>query len=446
MATRTTATAPATRLPFNIRLPDAISALAERDFRIVWMGQSLSMTGTWMQMIAQSLLVLKLWNSPFALGALSFANAAPSLTIMLFGGVLADRADKRRILLVTQFVMGLLALIVGLLVLTDQVEYWMLFAATIVLGIAFGYDMPAYGAFMPELVPPEKIGQVVALNSSTFHGTRMVGPALAGNIISTFGLATAYFLNAASFLAVILSLLIIRYRPVAAAPGQQMSAIDGLKEGIRHARARINLQVLLLLTALNTTFIFPMVAVLTPFYVKNVLHEGPGTLGLMWAGSGVGAMLGAIGLIWWRDQARVERIWVAAIVAPTGLILLAITRQPIVAIVVMSFVSFSFSSQLGLIQTMIQESTRQEFRGRVMSLHGITFMGTMPISALVASGLAVVSGLPFVMVLFAAFYVVAAAYALRFAGGGLAKVVDDSRIEFEAITAEGAPVGGGYRH
>ena len=186
-----TTTSISRRLPFNVHLPDSMSALSERDFRVVWLGQAISMTGTWMQMIAQGLLVLTLWNSAFALGALNFANAVPSLVVMLFGGVLADRADKRRILLVTQAFMCALAVAVGLLVLADSIQYWMLIVATISLGIAFGYDMPAYQAFLPELVPPEKIGQVVALNSSTFHGTRMIGPAMAGVLISAFGVATA---------------------------------------------------------------------------------------------------------------------------------------------------------------------------------------------------------------------------------------------------------------
>ena len=146
---------------------------------------------------------------------------------------------------------------------------------------------------------------------------------------------------------------------------------------------------------------------LTPFYVKNVLHEGPGVLGALWAGSGVGAVLGAIALIVWNDHHRVARLWAAAIIAPAGLFVTAITREPAVAIVAQAFVSFAFSSQLGLIQTMIQESTPQQFRGRVMSLHGITFNGTMPFAALAASGLAVAAGLPFVIVLGGALFLVA---------------------------------------
>ena len=435
----TTTPAAARRLPFKLTLPDSISALAERDFRVVWFGQAVSMSGTWMQMIAQGLLVLTLWNSAFALGALNFANAVPSLVVMLFGGVLADRADKRRILIVTQVVMCVLAVAVGVLVVADAIEYWMLIVATICLGIAFGYDMPAYQAFLPELVPPEKIGQVVALNSSTFHGTRMVGPAMAGVIIATFGIATAYFLNALSFLAVIFSLLLVSRRIVPKAQGPAMSAIAGLKEGLRHARGRPNLRVFLMLTALNTTFVFPIIAVLTPFYVKNVLHEGPGVLGALWASSGVGAMIGAIALIVWNNDRRVTRLWVAALLSPAGLIVTAITREPIVAIIAQAFVSFSFSSQLGIIQTMIQESTPPQFRGRVMSLHGITFNGTMPFAALASSGLAVAFGLPFVIMLGAGLYLTTTVLVLTFVGGGIAKVVADARREFDIIAADATP-------
>ncbi|HYM16297.1 MAG TPA: MFS transporter [Dehalococcoidia bacterium] len=438
--TTTTAPAPAPRLRF--RLPDAVSVLGERDFRVIWSGQAVSMVGTWMQMVAQGLLVLQLWNNAFALGALNFSNAVPSLLVMLFGGVLADRVEKRRILLVTQFVMMLLALAVGLLVVVDQVQYWMLIVATVGLGIAFGYDMPAYSALLPELVPPEKIGQAVALNSSTFHGTRMIGPAVAGAAIAVFGLAAAYFLNAASFLAVILSLLIIRYRPKPRPAGPRLSAIEGLKEGLRHAKRRPNIQAMLLLTALNTMLIFPVIAILTPFYVRNVLHAGPGVLGAMWAGSGFGSLLGALALVWWGRHWRAQRIWLAAVVAPAGLLVMALTRDAWVAIALQPFVSFAFSSQLGLMQMMMQESTPAEYRGRVMSLSGIAFNGTMPLAALVISGVATVAGLPVVMLACAALYAGSAAWALRFAGGGIERVVATSFREYAAVSPEGAVAGG----
>jgi len=431
----TTTTAPAAPR-FRFRLPESVSVLRERDFRVVWTGQAISMVGTWMQMVAQGILVLQLWNSTFALGALNFANAVPSLIVMLFGGVLADRMEKRRILVVTQAVMMVTALAIGVMVLTGSVQYWMLIAATIVLGVAFGYDMPAYGALMPELVPPEKIGQAVALNSSTFHGTRMVGPAVAAAAVAVFGLAAAYFLNAASFVAVILSLLIIKHRPRPNAGMQHMSAIAGLKAGFSHVRGRPNVRAMLLLTGLNTTFLFPISAVLTPFYVKNVLHQGPGVLGLAWAGSGLGSLLGALVLIWWNQEYRVFRICLGAVVGPVALLILAVTREPLVAIATLPFLSFAFSSQLGLYQTMIQESTPGEYRGRVMSLNGITFNGTMPIAALVASAAAAYAGLPAVILACAVLFALSSAAVLRFAGGGISRVVAESHEEFRALSAE----------
>lgn len=436
MATTSTALPPSLRA--RVRLPDSFSVLSERDFRVVWIGQAISMVGTWMQAIAQGLLVLELWDSAFALGAVNFANAVPSLLVMLFGGVLADRADKRRILLVTQIVMGSLALALALLIVSDGVQFWMIIVATMALGVAFGYDMPAYQAFLPELVPPDKIAQVVGLNSATFHGSRMVGPALAGVIIAAFGLATAYFLNAASFLAVILSLLIVRYRHTRAA-GPQGSMFEGLKEGIRHTRGRPNVQVMMLLTALNITFLFPTMAILSPYYVKEVLDESATVLGLTWAMSGAGSLLGAMALVWWPTQARTTRIWAAAIAGPAALLGMAITRDTVLALMCVGVVSVSFSSQLGLFQAMIQQSTPGQFRGRVMSLYGITFNGTIPFAGIAASGLAVVVGLPAVMTISAGAYFAAAVLILHFAYGGIGKVVAASEAEFALLSTAQAP-------
>jgi MFS family permease len=423
----------------GIALPDSVSVLGERDFRVIWIGQAVSMTGTWMQAMASGLLVLQLWNSAFALGAVNFANAVPSLALMLFGGVLADRGDKRKILLITQAVMCALALALAVLIATDLVEFWMIIVSAILLGIAFGYDMPAYQAFLPDLVPPDRIAQVVALNSSTFHGSRMVGPALAGAVIGAFGIATAYFLNALSFAAVIFSLLIIRHRPQPRPDGPRMSAIDGLKEGLRHARDRSHLKALLMLTGLTCFFLFPTMAILSPYYVREVLHRGPGVLGALWAMSGVGSLAGAMALVWWPSQARTMRIWGAALLGPVGLTVMALTRDPVVAVLASGFTSISFSTQLGLYQAMLQESTPPNFRGRVMSLHGITFNGTIPIAGLASAGLAVAIGMPQVMLLSAGLYLIGAVTVLRFAGGGIDRVVRMTRTEYEAVSADLTP-------
>jgi predicted MFS family arabinose efflux permease len=329
-----------------------------------------------------------------------------------------------------------LAAILALLIAIDQIEFWMLIVASILLGVLFGYDMPAYQAFLPDLVGPEKISQVVALNGATFHGSRMVGPALAAGIISAFGIAMAYFVNALSFVAVIISLLIIRYRPQPRPAGEvHSSAIAGLREGIAHASERQHIQALLALTALACIFLFPTMAILSPYYVKEVLHEDAAVLGALWAMSGVGSLIGAISLVWWPTQARTLRIWAAALLGPVGLTVMALTRDPVVAVMASGIASISFSSQLGLFQTMLQESTPANFRGRVMSLHGIAFNGTIPIAGLASAGLATLIGLPAVILLSAASYLVAVTYVLRFARGGIDRVVRMTRTEYEEVRA-----------
>jgi MFS family permease len=340
--------------------------------------------------------------------------------------------------MVTQAAMAVAAAIVGFLVLTDTLTFGVLLAVAVALGIAIGYDMPAYQALLPELVPPEKIGQVVALNSSTFHGSRMVGPAVAGVVIAATGLAAAYFLNAASFIAVIASLMLLRHRPRLPAEGERrMTALEGLREGISHARGRPNLQALLALTALATTFLFPSIAVLMPYYATDVLDSGATVLGLLMAASGVGSMVGALMLMWWSDHFREARIWFGAIAGPIGLIILALSRTPMISVPAAGLASLAFSSQLGLIQMMIQESTPSRFRGRVMSLHGITFSGSMPLAGLAASGAAVWLGLPVVMAISALLFLLGSAWLLRFAGGGINKVIRDSSHEYEAVIAGG---------
>ena len=417
------------------RLPASISVLAERDFRVVWTGQAVSMVGTWMQVVAQGLLVLELWDSPIALGIVNFANALPTLVVMLFGGVLADRADKRKILLVTQVALMAAALALGGLIVADVLEFWMILVATMLVGIAIGYDMPAYQAFLPELVPQEKISQVVALNSATFHGSRMVGPAVAGLVISGFGVATAYFLNAASFIAVIFGLLIVSYRPAARVAAQMGSTLDGLRDGLRHAKSRPGLQLMLLMTVLNCALIFPSMAILSPYYVTDVLGRGAGLLGVMWAISGIGSLLGAMALIWWPTQWRTERLWAASLAGPAGLAVMAATREPAIAILAAGVVSLAFSSQLGLFQSMIQETTPPEFRGRVMSLHGLAFNGTMPLAGVASAGLAVAIGLPALMAIAAGLYLVLALWVMRFLYGGIGRVVREAAEQFRILAA-----------
>jgi hypothetical protein len=193
--------------------------------------------------------------------------------------------------------------------------------------------------------------------------------------------------------------------------------------------------VLLAATALACIFIFPTMAILSPYYVKEVLHRDAGVLGALWAMSGVGSLAGAMALVWWPTQARTARIWAAALLGPVGLAVMALTRDPVVAVLASGCASLSFSTQLSIFQAMLQESTPPHFRGRVMSLHGIAFNGTIPLAGLASAGLAVFIGLPAVILLSAALYLIAVTYVLRLAGGGIGHVVRMARTEYEEVRA-----------
>lgn len=393
------------------------------------------MTGTWMQHVAQSLLVLSLWNSPLALGLMSFGASMPTALVMLFGGVVADRVDKRRILIVTQVVMAAVAFGVGVMVATGQVQYWILGIAAVVLGVAVGYDLPAYNAYLPELVPAEQIGRAVGLHSATFHGTRMIGPALAGAAIPAFGVATAYFLNAASFLPVVVSLLIVRRRRAGAPGAARRSTLDDLREGFRHAALRPGLRALLLLQTLSTTFLFPTLAILSPYWVTEVLHEGAGTLGWAWALTGVTSVAGALTIVQWPSQARAARVWAAALLGPAAMAIMAITRSLPIALAAFGLLSFAAASLGGLVQAMVQESTPPDFRGRVMALYGLSWAVASPVAGLAASALAGVVGLPIVIAVSAGLALVLQAAVLTRSGGGIRRVVEECAGEYGAVLA-----------
>lgn len=414
------------------RLPAALSVLAERDFRVVWLGEVVSMTGTWMQHVAQSLLVLSLWNSPMALGLVSFGGSMPTALVMLFGGVVADRVDKRRIIIATQLVMAALAVVVGALVASGHADYWMIGVVAVVLGIAVGYDLPAYSAYLPELMPPRRIAEAVALHSATFHGTRMIGPALAGIVIPALGVAAAYFLNAASFLPVVASLLLVRRRrPADVAP--RRSTIDDLRDGLRYARARPALGALLALQASSSTFLFPTLAILSPYWVTDMLHGSAGTLGAAWTVSGITSVVGAFTIVQWPARARPRCIWAVTLLGPAAMAIMALGPSLPLALAAFGALSLATASLGGIVQAMIQESTPPELRGRVMALYGLSWAVASPVAGLAASALAGTVGLSAVMVASAVLAVALQGLVLARAAGGIRRVVDECADAYGAV-------------
>jgi MFS family permease len=291
----------------SITLPERFQVLHNRNFRLFFTGQFISLTGTWMQGFAGAWVVLRLTDSTFALAVVNFAVAIPGLLLMLYGGMIADRRDRRRILFYTQAAQMALAFVAGVLVATGLIEFWQIVAISFALGIAQAFNMPAEQALVPSLVEPRQIPQAIALNQVIFNGSRLFGPAVAGVAVATLGLASAYFANGISYVAVLISLVMIRVAvrgPARAMPGSAMGAI---REGLRYVWEKPLLRSLMGMNASTSLFVFPCLAVLSPAYVRDALHAGPGTSAVLIAGSGAASLIGAFVLLWCRRGGGARR-------------------------------------------------------------------------------------------------------------------------------------------
>ena len=368
------ADAPATAKPRKM-----LGALRNREFALFWSGQAVSQTGTWMQQFAQGWVVTNLASSAFALASVNLAASIPILLLTPFGGVAADRMDRRRILLVTQSVLAMLAVALGMLIHAGHLHLWHIWLIAGLLGVATAYDLPAYQSFFPHLVEREDLPQAIALNQATFHGSRIIGPAIASWFVAAWGMAAAFFANGASFLAVIGSLLVIKPR---AAIGGTAHRKLSLAEGVRYVREQPQIMALLGLTVVTTTFVFPNAATLMPYYAKHVLGIGPGGLGVLMAVSGVGAFLGAVFLLVLPRRSRLFWIATALVVITLALCALAWSRHLAFSVTAVGIVSFGIASTLGVSSTMVQESVPDALRGRVMSLYSLAFTGVAPFAAL----------------------------------------------------------------
>jgi MFS family permease len=273
------------------RVTRALPALESRGFRLFWGGQMVSLTGTWIQSVAQQWLVLELTGSAFKLGLVTTVQFTPLLLLALVGGAVADRMPKRDLLLATQVISAVLALLLGVLVKTGAVQYWHVLVFAGALGTVNAFYTPARQAFVPELVPRESLLNAVALNSAIFNGARVVGPALGGLLVANVDLSLCFFLNAASFLAVIASLLLIQPKAVERAdPGRLLSNVA---EGLRYVVATPVVYTILALVGVASLFALNFTT-LMPLFAKYVLHAGSAGFGFLMAAMGMGSLTGAI--------------------------------------------------------------------------------------------------------------------------------------------------------
>ncbi len=355
-------------------------------------GEVISLLGTWMQMLAQGWVVTALTTSAFTLGLVNFASGLPMIALTMYGGMMADRHDKRRILIATQVVQAALAVAVGWLVATGQVQIFHIVIAGMCLGISTAFEMPAAAALVPELVAREQLSAAIAVDRSIFHATRLGGPALGGWVIGHFGTASAFYLNSLTFGGLILALLTLHPRP-RGTDEEERERQTGMKEGLAYVRADRPTFTMIVLLASSTVCISPFFMILMPLYSRHVLHIGASQHGLLMASSGIGAFVGSVWLLSIRRDKRGGWLLAAVamiVVAMTGL---AAAQTLVHAITAMIALTLGTSTLFGLANTIVQERAPDVLRGRVSAIAGLSFFGMLPFAGLLITEFADLAGL-----------------------------------------------------
>jgi len=381
----------------DIRMPDALTHVP---FRRYWFSQMVSLAGTWMQSVGIQLVVLSLTSSAFLIGSINVVSALPLLLFSLSGGVIADRMNRRQILIVTQSLLGVLSLFYAWLIWSGQIEYWHILVLAAFAGTVAAFELPASQAFVSELVPMKDLPQAIALNSASFNTTRIVGPALAATAIGALGLASAFIVNAFTLLAPIGTLIgLKKILPKREIPKIQSSGLQSLKEGLRYVRSDEGLLGLILLQGTISFFVSPNLLVLLPLYVTDVLGGGDSWVGIALSAMGAGSLTGALVLLRGSrlESAAARRLVIALGGLCLGMGWIALSQSPLMAVPGIIVSGFAFSMGNSQIMTRLQQTAREEMRGRVMSLNSLAFNGVMPFSTLGISGLAQVMGLHIVM-------------------------------------------------
>lgn len=364
-------------------------SLTTRNFRIYFVGQIISGSGSWMQQVAQIWLVLKLTDSGIALGVTTALQFLPVLLGGAWAGVLADRMDKRKLLIATSTAATVLATTLGLLTAFDVVELWMVYVLAMALGCVTALDSPARRSFVTELVPEEHEANAVSLNSSVFTAARIVGPALAGLVIATFGIPICFFLNAASFLAVIGAMLLMR--PAEIRPARRATREKGqLVAGLRYVWAIPALRTTLLMTAVIGTLSFNFQVTLS-LMAKKVFDGDAGTFGALYALMSVGALLGSL-VVAHREKASTRFVvWSALLFGGFMLVASASPTLVTMAIVLvpMGATSIAFLSSAGALSQTRADPT---YRGRVAALFAVAFLGSTPIGGPIVGAISQVYG------------------------------------------------------
>ena len=369
-------------------------ALRHRNYRLFFFGQGTSLVGTWLTRVAMSWLVYRLSGSELLLGLVGFAGQIPMFLLAPFAGVVADRVDRRRLLVVTQVLALLQSALLAVLTIAGVITVAQVAVLAVFQGVINAFDMPARQAFVVQMVEArEDLGNAIALNSSMVNGARLLGPALAGILIALVGEGWCFAIDAASYLAVIASLLAMRIA-VARPPAEPTGYLTELREGFRYVASFAPVRAMLLLLACTSLTGMPYV-VLMPVFAGEVLHGGPHTFGLLMACSGAGALSAAIWLASRRTILGLDRvIWVAASGFGLALCTFSLSRSVWLSAPLLAVAGGSMMLQMASSNTLVQTLVDERLRGRVMSFYVVAFLGMMPFGSLGAGWLGERIGAP----------------------------------------------------
>src|SRR6185437_566416 len=375
------------------RLPAMVRAMRHRNFQLFFSGQLISLIGTWMDTAAEALLVYRLTGSSLLLGTVAFAGQVPVFLLASFGGMVADREDRRRVVICTQAASMIFAAVLAFLTLSKRVTVWEVIFLAACMGVVNAFDIPTRQAFLVEMVGREDLMNAIALNSSMFNGARVIGPVIAGILVYKIGEGWCFFSNSVSYIAVIAGLLMMRL-PARVRQKQEASRLQHIAEGFRFVRNTAPIMALLLLLGLVSLVAMPY-SVLMPIFAETILHGTARTYGLLMGATGVGALTGALTLAT-RKGVRGLGKWVAMACAGFGatLVLFAFSHWFIVSLLLLIPAGFCMMLQMASSNTLIQAMVPDRLRGRTMAVYSMMFMGMAPLGALISGALAERIGAP----------------------------------------------------
>ncbi|MEO6326749.1 MAG: MFS transporter [Thermoanaerobaculia bacterium] len=377
-------------------LKRTFKAFTYRDYRLLWGGAFMSSVGTWMQEVAQNWLILTRTGSAFLLGLDAFLGDVPFLLFSLFGGVLADRFDRRRILLVSQFVQMLSAFLLAVLIVAGAVQVWMILLLSFVVGLAQSFGGPAYQALVPTLVDKQDLPNAVALNSIQFNLARVIGPVFAGVAFYKLGAAACFGLNGLSFVAVIIAILLLkRGAPIA---GSKEKVMDSLKTGLKAVRDAEALRGLVGLSFIGSFCAMPLVTFL-PVFAREVFHRDAKGYSALLSAFGIGAVLGAVSVAV-LGHVQNKGIIAVAMQMTFGALMVAfsLSRIAYLSYVLLFLAGAALMVVFALFMTLVQTNVEDGLRGRVVSVYSLAFRGAMPLGNLAAGFAATLVPAPWVLV------------------------------------------------